>query len=153
MESIIETMPYMSKIKEDSVTANNFTLCGSHHCLFSRNKLPWVWFLTTSDVADAAINSVPGVNCNFLIHFHLQKILHGESLISYSLCHKEKFLHTNGQLSYSNMSFSLLHFFFKQTFHPQFCEYKVAAVALLGTSYLGCVHKTHYRLCAAPGCP
>lgn len=35
----------------------------------------------------------------------------------------------NVQLNYSNMSFSLLPFLFKQTFHAQFCEYKVASVA------------------------
>lgn len=72
MESIIEAVPYVSKIKKDSVTANSITLCGSHHSLFSRNKLSWIWFLTTSDVAGAAINSGPGVNGGFLKYFHLQ---------------------------------------------------------------------------------
>lgn len=40
--------------------ANNFTVCGSHSCLLLRNKIPWLWFLTTSDIADSAISSGPG---------------------------------------------------------------------------------------------
>lgn len=141
MKSIIESVPYLSKIKKDSITAKNFTVCGSHSCLFWINKLPWLWFLTRPDVADASINSGPGVNCNFSVPFteqscvvgHRSATLYAMRINSYIL------VEDNVQLSYSNTSFSLLPLLFKQTFRPQCCEYKVAAAAFV--RYL--LHKVH----------
>lgn len=60
-------------------------------------------------------------------------ILHGWSLVSYSLRHQDKLLYTyiNGTGCTAELTPiipSLVPLVLEQTFHPQFCEYKVAAI-------------------------